>query len=101
MLKSDLLYSTHLDVHGLSTTFVLQHQVICASVIFMCLFDDQLSDVIVSGNHGPMGNVTTILCPLDSWDGFTLNRYGQMEDSALSHHVTFLILTIKLVVGII
>lgn len=67
----------------------------------MRLFDDQLSDVIMGSNHGPMGDVTTILGPLACRDGFTLNGYRQVDDPTLSDHIALFIFRIQLIVRII
>lgn len=101
MCQQKLSGAAHLDVDGLPATFVLQHQVVGTSVIFVCLFDDQLSDVIMGGDHGPVGDVMAILGPLTCRNGFTLDWHRQADDSTLPHHVAIFVLRIKLVIRII
>lgn len=54
----------------------------------------------MGGNHGALGDVMTVFGPLASGDGFTLDGHRQVDDSTLSDHVAFLILDIKLIIGI-
>lgn len=92
---------TDLNIDSLPATFVLQHQIVGTGVIFVCVFDDKLSDVIIGGDHGPVGDVAAVLGPLTCRYGFTLDGHRQADDSALPHNVALLVFLVKLVIRII
>lgn len=95
------MYLTDLDVDGLLATLVLQQEVVGSGILFVGLLDDQLSDVFVGSDHGPVGDVSAVLGPLAGWKRFALDGHRQTDNSTLSDHEAFLVFWIQLIVGII